>query len=131
MNTGKIVQVIGAVIDVQFEAGKVPEIYQALEVKFEVGGKNTRLVLEIQQHLGEGIVRAVAMHDLSCVLTEIEEGAQFVSLGRKGAQFLSRARRKLVAEFSVSDQVRQSCSYEFSVFGFNRPYRRGPQDYRQ
>ncbi len=61
MNTGKIVQVIGAVVDAQFDAGKVPEIYQALEVKFEVGGKKTRLVLEVQQHLGEGIVRTVAM----------------------------------------------------------------------
>ena len=42
------------------------------------------------------------------LLTEVEEGAQFVTLGRKGAQFLSRARRNLVAEFSVTDQVRFS-----------------------
>ncbi len=40
------------------------------------------------------------------LLTEIEDEAQFVTLGRKGAQFLSRARRNLVAEFSVTDQVR-------------------------
>jgi F-type H+-transporting ATPase subunit beta len=60
-NTGKIVQVIGAVVDVQFEPGKIPEIYQALEVNFTVGGEASRLILEIQQHLGEGVVRTVAM----------------------------------------------------------------------
>ena len=61
MNKGKIVQVIGAVIDARFEKGKVPGIYQALEVNFQVGGNDIRLVLEVQQHLGEGMVRAVAM----------------------------------------------------------------------
>ena len=60
-NTGKIVQVIGAVVDVQFEPGKVPEIYQALEIKFTVNGIHSSLTLEIQQHLGDAVVRAVAM----------------------------------------------------------------------
>jgi F-type H+-transporting ATPase subunit beta len=60
-NTGKIVQVIGAVVDVEFEPGKVPEIYQALEINFTVGGAATNLILEIQQHLGDAVVRAVAM----------------------------------------------------------------------
>lgn len=58
---GKIVQVIGAVVDVQFDAQNIPEIYNALEVTFPVNGKETRLVLEVQQHLFEGLVRAVAM----------------------------------------------------------------------
>lgn len=58
---GKIVQVIGAVVDVQFDAQNIPEIYNALEVKFPVNGKETRLILEVQQHLFEGLVRAVAM----------------------------------------------------------------------
>ncbi|QXD24076.1 F0F1 ATP synthase subunit beta [Opitutia bacterium ISCC 51] len=60
-NTGKIVQVIGAVVDVQFEPGKVPEIYQALEINFNVGGESSSLIVEIQQHLGDAVVRAVAM----------------------------------------------------------------------
>ena len=60
-NIGKIVQVIGAVVDVQFDADKIPEIYNALEVTLQVDGKATRLVLEVQQHLFEGLVRAVAM----------------------------------------------------------------------
>ena len=60
-NIGKIVQVIGAVVDVQFDADKIPEIYNALEVSLKIEGKTTRLVLEVQQHLYEGLVRAVAM----------------------------------------------------------------------
>src|SRR5438045_7668134 len=57
LNLGKIKQVIGAVIDVQFE-GKLPEIYNALELKRENGDT---LVLEVQQHLGEDSVRCIAM----------------------------------------------------------------------
>src|SRR6478735_6857018 len=55
--TGKIKQIIGAVVDVQFE-GKLPEIYNALEIIRENGDK---LVLEVQQHLGEDSVRTIAM----------------------------------------------------------------------
>ncbi|MBM3555337.1 MAG: F0F1 ATP synthase subunit beta [Alphaproteobacteria bacterium] len=54
---GRIAQVIGAVIDVQFEAGHLPAILNALETKND--GK--RLVLEVAQHLGESTVRTVAM----------------------------------------------------------------------
>jgi F-type H+-transporting ATPase subunit beta len=56
-NTGKIKQIIGAVVDVQFE-GKLPEIYNALELKRPNGDL---LVLETQQHLGEDSVRTIAM----------------------------------------------------------------------
>ncbi|MBI2205475.1 MAG: F0F1 ATP synthase subunit beta [Candidatus Rokubacteria bacterium] len=65
MSTGKIVQVIGPVVDVEFEPGRLPAIYNALEVQ---GIQNTdmfaysqRLVLEVAQHLGESQVRTVAM----------------------------------------------------------------------
>ncbi len=62
MNKGKIVQVIGPVVDVQFEDEKsMPEIYNALIVNFKVGEETVRLTLEVQQHLGDGIVRTVAM----------------------------------------------------------------------
>src|SRR6185436_11166965 len=54
---GKVKQVIGAVIDVQFD-GQLPEIYSALELKRENGDI---LVLEVQQHLGEDSVRTIAM----------------------------------------------------------------------
>ena len=55
--TGKIKQIIGAVLDVQFH-GKLPEILNALEIKRENGEP---LVLEVQQHLGEDSVRCIAM----------------------------------------------------------------------
>ncbi|MDA8634060.1 F0F1 ATP synthase subunit beta [Verrucomicrobiales bacterium] len=61
-NVGKIVQVIGPVIDADFsEAENLPAIYDALQVDYDVNGENTKLVLEVQQHLGDGWVRAVAM----------------------------------------------------------------------
>ncbi len=56
--TGKVKQIIGAVVDVQFEEGQLPEIYNALELRRENGDK---LVLEVQQHLGEDSVRTIAM----------------------------------------------------------------------
>jgi F-type H+-transporting ATPase subunit beta len=61
MNKGKITQVIGAVVDVQFAEGQLPPILQALAIEYALQGRPTRLVLEVQQHLGEGLVRAVAM----------------------------------------------------------------------
>jgi F-type H+-transporting ATPase subunit beta len=61
-NIGKIVQVIGPVVDVDFSAsGKLPDIYNALEIHYEVGGKKSRLICEVQSHLGDGWVRSVAM----------------------------------------------------------------------
>lgn len=56
--TGKIKQIIGAVVDVAFEEGELPEILNALEVKRDSG---EILVLEVQQHLGEDSVRTIAM----------------------------------------------------------------------
>ncbi len=61
-NTGKIVQVIGPVVDVDYsQSAGLPKIYDALEIEFEVIGKATKLTFEVQQHLGEGLVRAIAM----------------------------------------------------------------------
>ena len=61
-NTGTIAQVIGPVVDADFsKAANLPKIYDALEIEYEVYGKPTKLVLEVQQHLGDGWVRAVAM----------------------------------------------------------------------
>ena len=56
-NVGKIKQIIGAVVDVQFE-GNLNEIYNALELKRPNG---ELLVMEAQQHLGEDSVRCIAM----------------------------------------------------------------------
>src|SRR2546429_6035902 len=62
MNKGKIVQVIGPVVDVEFPDEKtLPKIYSALEIEYEVNGNPTKLTLEVQQHLGESWVRSIAM----------------------------------------------------------------------
>ena len=60
---GKVVQVIGAVVDAQFPEGELPEIYNALRVQDEgrETGRPIDVTLEVQQHLGEGRVRCVAM----------------------------------------------------------------------
>lgn len=57
MAVGKIIQIIGAVVDVEFSPGLVPNIYNALEVK----NKDLNLILEVQQQLGSGVVRTIAM----------------------------------------------------------------------
>src|SRR5262245_47383056 len=60
MNKGKIVQIIGPVVDVEFTEA-LPAIYSALTIDFTVSGQATKLTLETQQHLGGSWVRAVAM----------------------------------------------------------------------
>ena len=60
-NIGTVVQVIGPVVDVDFTGTELPKVYDALEIEFEVFGNKTKLVLEVQQHLGEGWVRSIAM----------------------------------------------------------------------
>jgi F-type H+-transporting ATPase subunit beta len=62
MSTGKIVQIIGPVVDVEFTGG-LPAIYNALTVEYDLpgGGGHTKLTLEVQQHLGDNWVRTVAM----------------------------------------------------------------------
>src|SRR5436190_4798773 len=60
MNKGKIVQVIGPVVDVEF-ADRLPAIYNALTVDFKVQDQPVKLTLEVQQHLGDNWVRTVAM----------------------------------------------------------------------
>ncbi|BBI71060.2 hypothetical protein HAALTHF_09790n [Vreelandella aquamarina] len=53
--SGRIVQIIGAVIDVEFPRDSVPKVYDALKVS------NVETILEVQQQLGDGVVRAIAM----------------------------------------------------------------------
>nr|BCX01347.1 MAG: ATP synthase subunit beta [Bacteroidota bacterium] len=69
MNKGKIAQVIGPVVDVDFPEGQLPEILTALVVYREDGSE---LVLEVQQHLGESRVRAVAMDSTDGLMRGME-----------------------------------------------------------
>src|SRR5215204_3848510 len=60
MNKGKIVQVIGPVVDVEFPEG-LPGIYNALTVEFKIGDEAAKLTLEVQHQLGDNWVRTIAM----------------------------------------------------------------------
>ena len=73
---GKIIQVIGAVVDVQFD-GDLPEILTALEVD----NSGNKLVLEVAQHLGENSVRTIAMYST--------EGLKRVDVVKKNGEQIS------------------------------------------
>ena len=60
MSKGKIVQVVGPVVDVEFP-DRLPGIYNALSVEYNVKDQPVRLTLEVQQHLGDKWVRAISM----------------------------------------------------------------------
>ncbi|WP_054259824.1 F0F1 ATP synthase subunit beta [Propionispora sp. 2/2-37] len=62
MNTlGKVIQVIGPVVDIEFPPEQLPEIYNAVKIKGEAGEVKIDLTVEVMQHLGDNIVRCVAM----------------------------------------------------------------------
>lgn len=61
MNKGKIIQVMGPVVDVQFERGQLPDINNAIQVKYRLDDRDVELTLEVALHLGDNIVRTVAM----------------------------------------------------------------------
>lgn len=69
-NVGKIVQVIGPVVDVHFEDGQLPEIYTALNIKNPISGDI--VVCEVEQHLGENTVRSVGMTTTEGLVRGIE-----------------------------------------------------------
>ncbi|HZG71096.1 MAG TPA: F0F1 ATP synthase subunit beta, partial [Chondromyces sp.] len=63
MNKGRVLQVMGPVVDVKFESGQLPEIYNALVVQSgtEADSKANGLTLEVATHLGDDTVRTIAM----------------------------------------------------------------------
>jgi F-type H+/Na+-transporting ATPase subunit beta len=66
---GKVVQVIGPVLDVEFESGHLPELYNALEISATTdSGQVIRVTVEVQQHIGRNQVRAVAMSSTDAVV---------------------------------------------------------------
>src|ERR1700709_1202922 len=78
-NVGTIVQIIGPVVDVEFEAGHLPEIYNAIRIVSEGQGGAAALdvIAEVEQHLGENRVRAVAMKPTD----GMQRGMEAVDLG--------------------------------------------------
>jgi F-type H+/Na+-transporting ATPase subunit beta len=77
-NIGKVVQVIGPVLDVEFETDNLPELYNALALDVKsAGGEDIHMVAEVQQHIGRNQVRAVAMSSTDGV----ERGMEIVDTG--------------------------------------------------
>ncbi|MDE2485585.1 MAG: F0F1 ATP synthase subunit beta [candidate division NC10 bacterium] len=76
MNAGKIVQVIGPVVDVEFDPGKLPAIHNALEVKAQqtkdIFSYSERLIVEVAQHLGESRIRAIALSSTDGLIRGME-----------------------------------------------------------
>ncbi|MEO6525113.1 MAG: F0F1 ATP synthase subunit beta [Gemmatimonadaceae bacterium] len=70
---GKVVQVIGPVLDVEFESGHLPELYNALEISATTdSGQVIKVTVEVQQHIGRNQVRAVAMSSTDAVVRGME-----------------------------------------------------------
>jgi F-type H+-transporting ATPase subunit beta len=70
---GKVVQVIGPVLDVEFESGHLPELYNALEISATTdSGQEIHVTVEVQQHIGRNQVRAVAMSSTDAVVRGME-----------------------------------------------------------
>jgi len=68
---GKVVQVIGAVVDVRFDADSLPNIYDAVEIKYN----NMRIVAEVAQHVGDNTVRCIAMSSTDGLVRGVEATA--------------------------------------------------------
>ena len=61
VGAGRVARVIGPVVDVEFPAEHMPEIYYALHVDVTIGDTSRTLTLEVEQHIGDNIVRAISM----------------------------------------------------------------------
>ncbi len=72
-NVGKVIQIIGAVLDVKFENGKMPALYNAIEINLN----GQKLVGEVSQHLGDDVVRCIAMSSTDGLV----RGTEAIDLG--------------------------------------------------
>ena len=93
MSSGKIVQVIGPVVDLEFPAGKLPAIYNAVHIPLstkEKPGDGGHLTVEVASHLGDSLVRAISLgptEGLQRGMEAIDTGAPLtVPVGRGTAQ---------------------------------------------
>ncbi len=77
MNKGKVVQVIGPVVDIEFAPEQLPDLLTAIQIKGEVEGNEIDLTLEAAQHLGNNVVRCIAMASTD----GLQRGMEAVDLG--------------------------------------------------
>ena len=76
-STGRVARVIGPVVDVEFPGDAMPEIYFALQTDVTIGEETRLLTLEVEQHIGDNIVRAIAMQPTDGLV----RGAEVVNTG--------------------------------------------------
>lgn len=74
-HVGKIVQVIGPVVDIKFDAENLPDIYNSIEIDM---GDNKKLIAEVEQHVGDDIVRTIAMEGTD----GLKRGMEAVNTGK-------------------------------------------------
>ncbi|RCW77428.1 F0F1 ATP synthase subunit beta [Saliterribacillus persicus] len=77
MSKGRVTQILGPVVDVKFDDGHLPEIYNALKVQYQSQGEEFELTLEVALHLGDDSVRTIAMSSTEGV----QRGAEVIDLG--------------------------------------------------
>jgi F-type H+/Na+-transporting ATPase subunit beta len=75
--TGRVSRVIGPVVDVEFPADAMPEIYYALHVDVTLGGETHTLTLEVEQHIGDNVVRAISLEPTDGLV----RGSEVISTG--------------------------------------------------
>jgi F-type H+-transporting ATPase subunit beta len=75
--TGRVARVIGPVVDIEFPAEAMPEIYFALHVDITYGGETRTLTLEVEQHIGDNVVRAISLEPTDGLV----RGAEVISTG--------------------------------------------------
>ncbi|WGI37050.1 F0F1 ATP synthase subunit beta [Mesomycoplasma lagogenitalium] len=90
-NVGKIVQILGPVIDVKFENGQIPALLNALEINLKTKNSEKKIVLEVEQHIGDDVVRTISM-DMTYGLSK---GLEVIDTGQPisvpvGTEVLSR-----------------------------------------
>ena len=91
MNKGKIVQVIGPVVDVRFEAGHLPSLYNAIKITNpSISDREGNLTVEVAQHLGDNVVRCVAMDSTDGLVRGMDAidtgGSITIPVGREGGR---------------------------------------------
>jgi F-type H+/Na+-transporting ATPase subunit beta len=75
--TGRVARVIGPVVDAEFPAEQMPEIYYALHVDVDFGGSTKTLTLEVEQHIGDNMVRAISLEPTDGLI----RGAEVINTG--------------------------------------------------
>jgi F-type H+-transporting ATPase subunit beta len=91
MNIGKIIQVIGPVIDVAFEEGQLPAILNAITITNPViNDEEDNLVVEVAQHLGDNVVRCIAMDVTDGLVRGMRQRTRWTDYGAVGKECLGR-----------------------------------------